>query len=522
MKDNQALPVCESADAPLRSQTNSAHHILVAAGVIAIVILLPGVSVGQESQSTNKPVVKTSESTPGLQPPVIPGPDPPPKIGFSEKTPVGETRGEHSYLIPFFEVIAFDGALNLYDRTFIDKHTYGSTFKTFVDNLTTAPTLDSDSFQMNQFGHPYQGSIYFGFARSAGLSYWQSLLYSIGGSELWETAGEVDPPSLNDHIASGIGGTFLGEPLFRMASLLLEGGGEEPGFWRELGATLISPPTGINRFLFGKRFDKVFPSHNPATYTRLRLGVSLTARESDNGAAQTYDRQQATFDFLMEYGLPGQPNYTYDRPFDYFDFEIAVGNGKGAFQNVMSRGLLYGTDYEWGNGYCGVWGVYGSYDYISPQIFRVSSTAISLGTTAQWWLSSHVALQYTMLGGVGYGAGGTINGPGERNYRYGLTPQGLQAFRFIMGHRIMVDMNMREYYISDSNGSTPSGHELIGRANAGLTVRLFGRHALGVQFTAAGRDARVAGARDRRQTEEVASIVYTLLGSENFGVVGER
>ena len=30
------------------------------------------------------------------------------------------------------------------------------------------------------------------------------------------------PPSVNDLIASGIGGSFFGEPLFRMASLLLE------------------------------------------------------------------------------------------------------------------------------------------------------------------------------------------------------------------------------------------------------------------------------------------------------------
>jgi glucose-6-phosphate isomerase len=63
--------------------------------------------------------------------------------------------------------------------------------------------------------------MYFDFARSSGLSYWQSLLYSIGGSELWETAGETGPPSFNDHVASGIGGSFLGESLFRMASLLL-------------------------------------------------------------------------------------------------------------------------------------------------------------------------------------------------------------------------------------------------------------------------------------------------------------
>ena len=307
-----------------------------------------------------------------------------------------------------------------------------------------------------------------------------------------------------------------------MANLVLEGGGEKPDFWRELGATCISPPTGINRYLFGDRFDKVFPSHNPPTFERLRLGMSTTAREADNSALQTYDRQQATIDFLMSYGLPGKPGYTYDRPFDYFEFEFTAGTGKGAFENVVSRGLLYGTDYDVGDAYRGVWGLYGSFDYISPAIFRVSSTAISLGTTAQWMLmQSNVALQYTALGGLGYAAAGTISGPGYRNYRYGATPQGLLATRLIFRDRAMLDMNAREYYVSDVDfDAAPKGYELIGRGNVGCTVRLFGQHAIGIQFTGTTRDSHVIGTADRHQTEEIVSVVYTLLGDNNFGVVG--
>ena len=72
------------------------------------------------------------------------------------------------------------------------------------------------------------------------------------GSFLWETGGETTHPSINDQIASGIGGSFFGEALFRMAGLVLEGDGDKPGLLRELGATVISPPTGINRFAFGE------------------------------------------------------------------------------------------------------------------------------------------------------------------------------------------------------------------------------------------------------------------------------
>ena len=502
----------------LQRKTDSMRPLL-AACILACVILGNDLTMGGEPPATNLPALKASNSKPGPLPTTYEGPGPQPKVGASEETGMGETWGNRSYVIPVIEVLAFEASLNWYDRTHLEKSIYSTDYKTFERNFKTVPVVDSDSFQINQLYHPYQGAMYFGFGRSAGLSYWQSSVYSIGGSELWETAGEVDPPSFNDHVASGIGGTFLGEPLFRMAGLMLEGGGEHPGFLREAGAAFISPPTGINRLLFGDRFDTVFPSHNPPTFTRLRLGMSTTARESDNGPLETSRQQQATIDFLMAYGLPGKPGYTYDRPFDYFNFELAAGSGGNAFENIMSRGLLYGTDYDVGNAYRGIWGLYGSYDYISPQIFRVSSTALSLGTTAQWWLMPGVALQYSALGGVGYAAAGTLSGPGDRNYRYGTTPQGLLSLRLIMGDRAMVDLNEREYYISDVNGTSPAGDEVIGRGNVGFTVRIYGQHALGVQFTSTSRDSHSIGTDDRHQREEIFSLVYTLLGDDNFGAV---
>jgi hypothetical protein len=55
----------------------------------------------------------------------------------------------------------------------------------------------------------------------------------------------------------------------------------------------------------------VFPSHNPATFWRLRLGASLTQNLSDQGGSNTINRTEATVDFSMAYGLPGKPGYTY-------------------------------------------------------------------------------------------------------------------------------------------------------------------------------------------------------------------
>ncbi len=88
-----------------------------------------------------------------------------------------------------------------------------------------------------------------------------------------------------------------------------------------------------------------------------------------------------------------------------------------------------------------------------------------------------------------------------------------------MGDRAMLDMNGRAYYVSDMHGTSPDGHEIIQRGNAGLTVRVYGQHAIGIQFTSTTRDSHEVGAGDRRQTEEVASFGYTFLGDDNFGAV---
>jgi hypothetical protein len=400
-----------------------------------------------------------------------------------------ETEAGKSYLLPAGEIVGFNILLNRFNYYFVDKEVYGVTYQTVRQNLTATWVVDTDPFAVNQFMHPYQGSIYYGFARSTGLGYWESLGYTFGGSWLWEIAGETGPPSINDLITTGFGGTILGEPLFRMASMLLEGGGETPGFWRELGAAAIAPSLGFTRLAFGDRFRSVFDSHDPAV-------------------SQNVKRDAATADFHMAYGLPGKAGYTYTRPFDYFDFEFTATTAK-VFENIMSRGLLVGKEYEVGDTYRGVWGLYGSYDYISPQIFRVSSTAVSLGTTAQWWLSKTVALQGSALGGLGYGAAGTIHGTEERDYHYGATPQALLALRLMFGDAANLDLTARSYYVSDVASTEDRGSEHIFRGDAALTVRVHGPHAVTLKYNTSQRNAHYPDIANTHRTVTTLSLLYT-------------
>ena len=232
-----------------------------------------------------------------------------------------ETIGTHkNYLTPAVAIITFDALLNIVDRLVLGAE-YRSNLTTIRRNLRSRWAIEGDPYVINQIGHPYQGSVYHGFARSAGLNYWEALGYTIGASALWEIAGEATPPSRNDMIATGIGGAFLGEAFFRIANLLLENADGRPGTRRTAAAALISPTNSFNRGIFGRRYDSIFPSNGAAYYRRFQLGAAGTT-EDIRGPATKLRPTEGMLEASMEYGLPGPPDYTYSRPFDHFVIQV--------------------------------------------------------------------------------------------------------------------------------------------------------------------------------------------------------
>lgn len=485
-----------------------------------LVLGLPGAGIAQDP-----PAHEAAESAdPGLVGPVNRGGqavERPAATNGRDSSLDWESGRGRSYIIPAAEILTYLFLLNQYDRHFTEpKDVYRTTGSTIQEHFTDSKwVLDNDQFSVNQFLHPYSGSVYYGLARSSGLNFWESSLYSIAGSFLWEMGGEKTNPSINDMIATPIGGTFLGEPFFRMANLLLETGDGRPGFWRELGAAIISPPTGFNRLVFGNRFDAIYPSHQPATFLRLAAGGTLTS--SSHNVSSNVNEHGAVGEFTLTYGLPGKPGYSYARPFDYFDFHVSAATAN-TLESITSRGLLLGKAYASGDATRGIWGLFGSYDYISPQVFRVSSTALSLGTVWQSWLSEDIALQGTLLGGAGYGAAGSIQRTEERDYHYGATPQALLALRLIFANRAMFDVTGREYYVSDFLSPERHGQENIFRAESSFTLRVFDRHGVALRYTLSHRDAHYPSVEYRNQTVGAVSLMYVLLGNSGFGAVEWR
>ena len=89
--------------------------------------------------------------------------------------------------------------------------------QTVKTSLTSPWIWDNSSFRKNQIFHAYFGNMYFTSARSNGMGFLQSLLFTGAGSFCWETFQEAGNISLNDFLTTTFAGAVLGEQLFRLS-----------------------------------------------------------------------------------------------------------------------------------------------------------------------------------------------------------------------------------------------------------------------------------------------------------------
>ncbi|KQV49704.1 DUF3943 domain-containing protein [Massilia sp. Root335] len=426
-------------------------------------------------------------------------------------------RPYESYGAAALEIVAFQAALNRVDHAFVRPDDYGVSVGSVRRNLRSSWVVDRDPFEINQLGHPYQGSMYFGLGRSNGLTFWESLGAAFAGSAVWELAGETTPPSRNDQITTSFGGSFLGESLYRMANLVLEQGYGLAPPWREAAAAVVSPPLGFNRYVRPGHGSGIWNSNDPAVYARLQLGLGGISRRIV-GPSLAPRRNEVAADFALDYGLPGKSGYTYRRPFDYFLFRLRLSNVQGV-ESLASRGLLFGAPYAASRDLRGIVGLYGSYDYLAPEVFRVASTGLSLGSNAQLWLADGVALLGHASAGVGYTSTGTVRASTGGQYNYGFAPQAMATLRLTGGDRIALDLAAREFFDGKLTSPETAGTDRVFRGDASLTYRLAGRHALTLKYITSRRTLAFTNVPERQQRRDTVGLYYSYQPTRGFGAV---
>jgi len=228
---------------------------------------------------------------------------------------------------------AFDRYVTKEDFAYISTETIKQNFKTGFK-------YDSDHFDVNQSSHPYHGGLFFDAARSNGYTFWESSLFSLTGSLLWECCMENTPPSINDLVNTTLGGMTRGEVAHRLSVLVLDNTATGPDrLWREIVAGVLNPVGAFNRLLRGEMTKQ---GENPDD--RFPRGFSFSAdlgyRRIKGGAAHP---DQGMLQISALYGDPFKGDIR--NPFDSFYLGVDFNSPGGTLiSRIEERGILKGWE----------------------------------------------------------------------------------------------------------------------------------------------------------------------------------
>ncbi len=206
-------------------------------------------------------------------------------------------------LVALAKDLSINAAILAWDYYVQDRHYARISNHVLEDHFKKWPVWDGDSFSGNQFSHPYHGSLFYNAARNEGLSYGVSLLYPIIGSLTWEYFCETNPPSINDLLSTGVGGSAIGEVTHRVSDIFFDDSRVGANrVVREIIGSALNPVRAIHRLLTGETW-RISPSRGkrlqPQPYS-FDLGLGYRNFIEDKG---NRDKMAAPYiDFEFNYG----------------------------------------------------------------------------------------------------------------------------------------------------------------------------------------------------------------------------
>jgi hypothetical protein len=350
-------------------------------------------------------------------------------------------------------------------------------------NLQHGFVWDNDQFSTNLLGHPYHGGLYFNAARVNGMNFWQSAPYTVAGSLMWEYFMETESPSINDFIATPIGGMALGEITFRLSGLLIDNratGWER--FGREFLSMLISPMSGMHRIFSGEAWKtgsyRSDVSGNIPVHFYLRTGHRALAEDSE---IKNRIDNAAFLDLQLLYGnLFSEEN---EKPYDAFLVGASLNflSQQPVVGNINVVGQLWGKNIPLKSEKSTLhWGVFQHFDYYDSNTvverqqvnsYRIAEAA-ALGVggqyrrtskrNTQFFLSAH--LNGILLGGSITDYYRVIN----RDYNLGSGFSSKLSAGLFLKNRAGLHVKFEDYrlftwkgYSPDMNLSQLSCHEML-------------------------------------------------------------
>jgi hypothetical protein len=383
------------------------------------------------------------------------------------------------------EIFATNLVIWSYDRYIRENGTnpgFRIGFNSWAENLTNGFEWDDNSFSTNQFAHPYHGSMYFNAARANGYSYWESMPFTFGGSFMWEYFGEVHHPSMNDWIATSVGGMVLGETFYRVSDLVLDNtatGGDRR--WREFAGLLLNPVRGVNRLITGEAF-RVAPNPPGRLPDYLGSTVRFGLRSISDSHIGVADTSGLFADVGLQYGDPFSGKAK--RPFDYFTFGLELdSHEKSTLARANVLGLLYGGDVHKGEETQHYLGAFQYYDYYNNRAFEFGGQSVGAGLLTKFDAGQDMQFRTALHASVLL-VGGTESDYASfsgREYDYGPG----MGFRLLAGFQRhgwdVVSVGTQQFWIYPLNGNV--GHHVVSMTAVRAQIPLRHEMAAGFDYT---------------------------------------
>lgn len=355
-------------------------------------------------------------------------------------------------------------------------------FNSWSENLKNGMEWDDNSFSTNQFSHPYHGNLYFNAARSNGYNFWESAPFVFAGSLQWEYFGEVHHASMNDWIATSMGGIALGEMLHRLALTVRDNTARGSGRnWKELGGFVLDPVGGLNRIIDGD-WSRVHANPDGRFPNRYRSAMNLGLRKTaDENLWANNDTTGAYVEFNFDYGDPFYGDM--ESPFDHFNLDLQL-NFKDASMigRAQMNGLLAGGFLSENEEASHILGAFHHFDYVNISKFKFGAQSIGAGLLSKYETSHGLEIRTELhasavILGASLSDYKTFSG---RTYDYGPGASAEFAAEFGANGWNFLRVSHEEIFIHTVNGN--DSEHFLGVTRAALNVPVTANLGAGLEY----------------------------------------
>jgi len=374
--------------------------------------------------------------------------------------------------------------------------------RSWYENIKGGFKWDDNNFSTNMYAHPFHGNLYFNSARANGFTFWESIPFAFLGSAFWECCGETHKPAINDWLTTSIGGSIIGEALYRLSSSVLDNQATGAGrAWREIGAGLLNPVRGFTRVVTGRAWTVAQNPERRADHHPERIENTLAI-----GARSLFDKNPVANDslisgfvrFTFQFGTPFSDEA--HKPFDWFQLDLQLNSRDKERLGVLQiRGMLASKVLNQSPRNRLFLGATMNFDYINNQAIEFGGESVTGTLVSIWPLSSKFSFlaefgaDAQIFGGVNSEYSFIVVTPEQerlREYDFGVGGGGRTRLALRLHGRDFLSVRYRLLFLPALNGGVGTLPE-VGDINTthflhalavGLNVPIVKKFGVGADF----------------------------------------